>query len=57
MATSVVETITPAKAKEYLDKSGGNRNISKVVVDKRITHDELFINGDIIDIEEWFKIA
>ena len=24
---------------------------------KRITHDELFINGDIIDIEEWFKIA
>lgn len=33
MATSVVETITPAKAQEYLDKSGGNRNISKVVVD------------------------
>ena len=24
---------------------------------KRITHDELFINGDIINIEEWFKLA
>lgn len=33
MATSIVETITPAKAKEYLDKSGGNRNISKPVVE------------------------
>lgn len=33
MATSVVETITPAKAQEYLNMSGGNRNISKAVVD------------------------
>lgn len=32
MATSIVETITPAKAQEYLSKSGGNRNISKPVV-------------------------
>lgn len=24
---------------------------------KRITHDELFINGDMIDIEQWFNIA
>ena len=24
---------------------------------KRITHDELFINGDLIDIENWFNIA
>lgn len=24
---------------------------------KRIAHDELFINGDLIDIEEWFNIA
>lgn len=32
MATSVVETITPAKAQEYLNMSGGNRNISKAVV-------------------------
>lgn len=33
MATSIVETITPQKAQEYLKKSGGNRNISKPVVD------------------------
>lgn len=33
MATSIVETITPQKAQEYLGKSGGNRNISKPVVD------------------------
>ena len=32
MATSIVETITPQKAQEYLAKSGGNRNISKPVV-------------------------
>lgn len=32
MATSIVETITPTKAQEYLGKSGGNRNISKPVV-------------------------
>lgn len=24
---------------------------------KQISHDELFINGDLINIEEWFKIA
>ena len=24
---------------------------------KRIAHGELFINGDLIDIEEWFNIA
>lgn len=24
---------------------------------KKITHDELFINGDLINIEEWFKIS
>lgn len=24
---------------------------------KRITHDELFLNGDLIDIEQWFNIA
>lgn len=34
MATSIVETITPAKAQEYLEKfSGQNRNISKAVVE------------------------
>lgn len=38
MATSLVETITPEKAKEYLDKhSGRNRNISKPVVDSYAT--------------------
>lgn len=24
---------------------------------KRITYDELFLDGDVIDIEEWFNIA
>ena len=24
---------------------------------KRITHDELFVDGDLINIEEWFNIA
>lgn len=24
---------------------------------KRITHDELFLNGELIDIENWFNIA
>lgn len=24
---------------------------------KRIRHDELFINGELIDIEEWFNLA
>ena len=33
MASSIIETITPAKAQEYLNKSGGNRNISKPVVE------------------------
>ena len=33
MATSIVETITPQKAQEYLNTSKGNRNISKPVVD------------------------
>lgn len=32
MATSIVETITPQKAMEYLKTSKGNRNISKPVV-------------------------
>lgn len=33
MATSIVETITPQKAMEFLKTSKGNRNISKPVVD------------------------
>ncbi len=37
MATSIVETITPQKAQEYLAKSGGNRNISKGVVNSYAT--------------------
>lgn len=24
---------------------------------KRITYDELFVDGDLINIEEWFKLA
>ena len=27
------------------------------VTTKRITHDELFVGEDIIDIEEWFNMA
>jgi len=27
------------------------------VTTKRITHDELFVGEDIIDIEEWFNLA
>lgn len=27
------------------------------VTPKRITHDELFVGEDIIDIEEWFSLA
>lgn len=57
MATSVVETITPEKAQEYLNKSGGNRNISKVVVDSyAITMKEgkWLLNGEAIvfDIDD-----
>lgn len=32
MATSIVETINPEKAQEYLNMSGGNRNISTPIV-------------------------
>lgn len=34
MANAIIETIAPEKAQVYLNKSGGNRNISQVVVDR-----------------------
>lgn len=51
MATSIVETITPKKAQEYLDKSGGNRNISKAVVNSYATtmkQGKWLLNGESI---------
>lgn len=57
MATSIVETITPAKAREYLDKSGGNRNISKVVVESyalTMKQGKWLLNGEpiVFDVDD-----
>lgn len=57
MATSIVETITPAKAQEYLNKSGGNRNISKVVVDSyalTMKQGKWLLNGEpiVFDVDD-----
>jgi len=42
-------------------KVEGDNNLYNVVRDKtnvkQITEDELFINGDLINIEEWFRQA
>ena len=56
MATSIVETITPAKAQEYLSKSGGNRNISAPVVKSyalSMTQGKWMLNGEpiVFDID------
>lgn len=54
MATSIVETITPAKAKEYLDMSGGNRNISRPVVESyaaTMRAGKWLLNGDAIKFD------
>ena len=56
MATSIVETITPERAQEYLKKSGGNRNISKAVVDSYATsmrQGKWLLNGEpiVFDID------
>lgn len=51
MATSIVETITPAKAQEYLNASGGNRNISQSVVDSyaiTMRQGKWLLNGEAI---------
>lgn len=54
MATSIVETITPAKAQEYLNKSGGNRNISTPVVTSYATSmkaGKWLLNGESITFD------
>ena len=51
MANSIIETITPEKAQVYLNMSGGNRNISQVVVDryaKAMGSGNWKLNGDSI---------
>lgn len=51
MATSIVETITPAKANQYLKTSIGNRNISKAVVNSyavTMKRGEWMLNGESI---------
>lgn len=57
MANSIIETITPEKAQVYLNMSGGNRNISQVVVDryaKAMKNGDWKLNGDSIrfDIDD-----
>lgn len=49
--TSIVETVTPELAQEYLRMSGGNRNISKGVVDsyaKTMIDGKWLLNGEAI---------
>ena len=57
MANSIIETITPEKAMAYLEKSGGNRNISKSVIDSyalTMKTGKWLLNGEpiVFDIED-----